>query len=1013
MGGPEHVVLLTPSDMMSLRIRPPGMETEPAARRGMDVAMVASQPLPHNVTGGAAFRLHDGVEAVATGFWVESRSFSVLRADTLGVLVELVMGPEGSSVDASGAAKAFASMAGVKSTRVLVGSLDGRVSVHSIQSEADGDGYSMHAECELRVGLTHVRFAQVWDHAAMSAAAASGDASAGVLAVSGRNAMLLWHAAAGDDAGGDGMDGAEPTAVAGSSRHAAASPPPPPPAATDGLLTAVVALPTGVDIASVCSLGGAGVAWAEAAGGVATGVLDRTERLQKCARPLQGAPQKLVHCSAVRAVACHTVHEGVHSISLHHEQQLTEVLKLPYAPGHHITTLCSITLPTLELLPPDSAAAIANAGNAARLTNGVTAALARGAPPPAGPCGRPEGSLQEGAVVQPYWGPDAWQEGVAAVAREYLAVPSTLYSCDRNGAAEATHLLSFMRARTQPLLGRSEMRYQIETLAVLKLSNPCFGVASIAPRPVMPKVRDTHTATPKKGSPIDPCGAWSLRRHSAGDAAPVHAPMPLTVMAVGGKVLLVEVVADHDSLELAEEVVEAAAEVHAQASAPEAIMRQVFAQLLERPPGCGEGTAPTEGTVAGAAAAGEAERRGSSEGEAGGAEDAAGAAGEERRSASDGGGWPAGRAGPEDTLWTQRVMVRHHDTVLAAGSGCVTSMRHVPRSHRVCCLELFGSVSIFEARWEWGGSHAALLPVSVHRESAWTRACVPLGAGTVAAAMHDQYLAVLRLEEHGPDEHSPPPDRTAGCGPTTEDLSFLTGLRAPIRSPKRLPPATFRQPASAAHSSLPSAATAPPLQTRLACNIRQGVTCMALMRSGPRSTCDTQPLQPLAVFGTAAGAVGAMEGIPPRLVRPLCLLQRALDSAQRDQHTSWPRRASSHTHGNTWCSYSLREPFMEMSPWRARMHPPPDKVYQQGDPGFLQQGIPVDGALLAVWLDVLDAAERSSRSSRGPRTAGDGDQGARDLARTLRRLPAALREVLQQLRAGGLMRVHRLQVTQQ
>lgn len=149
-----------------------------------------------------------------------------------------------------------------------------------------------------------------------------------------------------------------------------------------------------------------------------------------------------------RAVLLQTVHEGVHYLTLHHEEQLVPVLKLPYAAGHHITTLCGITLPTLERLPAGSAAAIADA---------VARAAAADAVPPL-PAQAPGAGLQEGSVAQPYWGPDAWQEGVAAVAREYLAVPSTLYSCDRSGAAEATNLLSFMHARAQPILGRSEMR---------------------------------------------------------------------------------------------------------------------------------------------------------------------------------------------------------------------------------------------------------------------------------------------------------------------------------------------------------------------------------------------------------------------------------------------------------------------------------------------------------------------------------------------------------------------------
>lgn len=338
-------------------------------------------------------------------------------------------------------------------------------------------------------------------------------------------------------------------------------------------------------------------------------------------------------------------------------------------------------------------------------------------------------------------------------------------------------------------------------------------------------------------------------------------PMPLLVMAVGGKVVLVEVVADPEALELSERVVEAAAEVRKQTQAPEALMRQVFAQLLEQsadravlPNGNVATTASTSAAAVGGAAAvpphadvagrGPASEAGAAldrahgavdAGEDGG--DAGGAvasaevlvAADESRVDGDEETGAAGRressgaGGPATVQWTQRIMVRtpavpprraslrripastlrpdqcwsraldsvlpchartahtactvrsvfqyrqrgvqvrYHDTVLAAGSGCVTGVQRVPRSHRVCCLELFGSVSVFEARWQWGEAYAALMPLAVHRESAWVRAAVPLAADTYAAAIHDQYLAVLRQEERGPDQHSPLPNRTTGA----------------------------------------------------------------------------------------------------------------------------------------------------------------------------------------------------------------------------------------------------------
>ena len=327
-GGPEHVVLLSPAEIMSLRIRPPGVAGQPVGRGPLDVAVAASSQLPHNVTGGTAFRMHDGSEGVVMGFWAESLAFAVLRADTLEVVVERAVEAEGSAGGVSGAAKAFATVATATCTRILVGSLDGQVSVYRVESVADGVGYIMHAECDLRVGQTHVRFAQLWDETEGRGDCGGirrqgpecGDcnrrtAVGGVLAVAGRNATLLW-CAEGDGIGDGCTDGAPAaaTVAAGSSRQATtAAAEPPAPAAPRGLMSALVALPPGSDMASVCSMGGSGIVWAEAAGGVATGVLDRSEGMRKFSRPLCGAPQSLVHCPSVRAIACHVCHPPMHA----------------------------------------------------------------------------------------------------------------------------------------------------------------------------------------------------------------------------------------------------------------------------------------------------------------------------------------------------------------------------------------------------------------------------------------------------------------------------------------------------------------------------------------------------------------------------------------------------------------------------------------------------------------------------------------------------------------------------
>lgn len=206
-------------------------------------------------------------------------------------------------------------------------------------------------------------------------------------------------------------------------------------------------------------------------------------------------------------------------------------------------------------------------------------------------------------------------------------------------------------------------RYSIETLAVLKLANPCYCAASIAPRPIAPNPKDAQKDSGPE-APGDPAAVHRWR---------VHMPMPLLVMAVGGKVVLVEVVADPNALELSEQALEAAAEVQKQTSAPEALMRQVFAQLLERSMGRGgprgdtgdaaasppvDDAAPTgmegsNGTAAERAQAAAGEGRDGSGDEDGSRDGGAGEAG-----GGAAGGCESSGADLLSVPWTQRVMVR-------------------------------------------------------------------------------------------------------------------------------------------------------------------------------------------------------------------------------------------------------------------------------------------------------------------------------------------------------------------
>lgn len=89
-------------------------------------------------------------------------------------------------------------------------------------------------------------------------------------------------------------------------------------------------------------------------------------------------------------------------------------------------------------------------------------------------------------------------------------------------------------------------------------------------------------------------------------------------------------------------------------------------------------------------------------------------------------------------------------------------MKGVPDSYKVCCLELFGSVTILEVQWHWGQACAVLQPICVHKEAGWVRACLPISEDIVLAGVHEQYLAALKSEEKGPGWQPPEAPRVSG-----------------------------------------------------------------------------------------------------------------------------------------------------------------------------------------------------------------------------------------------------------
>lgn len=80
-------------------------------------------------------------------------------------------------------------------------------------------------------------------------------------------------------------------------------------------------------------------------------------------------------------------------------------------------------------------------------------------------------------------------------------------------------------------------RYELDLVAVLRLTGPCYAVASVLPKAVLPTVDRSKTSNSvAKEEPSLPCMNLPV--------------MPLTLLACGGKILLYECIADPEQLQV-------------------------------------------------------------------------------------------------------------------------------------------------------------------------------------------------------------------------------------------------------------------------------------------------------------------------------------------------------------------------------------------------------------------------------------------------------------------------------
>lgn len=267
---PQHLLAVADSTLTCLSLQ---------ADTLLDIVH-AKQQQP-GITGGAILNLQ-GAHAVnggnhevaVVGMWSATPSFSLLRLPDLSECSQ-----PATVSDLPSIAVAFAVLQRSDGWSLLLGLLNGVVCVYQMCPRARSGFWTFDLVETVRVGSTHVRFAQPWSPPGVLSHPNV------VLAVAGLHASAFYLPAY--------------------SAYAAVRQPTQTTQIEESIMTAPVALPVGSDITGACGLAAGRVVWADVRSGVLLGDLQLDLALQKHVVPLTGVPRSIVYCPSIRAVACH------------------------------------------------------------------------------------------------------------------------------------------------------------------------------------------------------------------------------------------------------------------------------------------------------------------------------------------------------------------------------------------------------------------------------------------------------------------------------------------------------------------------------------------------------------------------------------------------------------------------------------------------------------------------------------------------------------------------------------
>jgi hypothetical protein len=267
---PKHLLAVVDSTLICLSLQSDSL-----------LHIIQTKQQQPGITGGSVLNLQ-GVHAVnaghnevaVVGMWSATPSFSLLR------IPDLSEGSQPSTVsDLPSIAVAFAVLQRSDGWSLLLGLLNGVVCVYQMCPRARSGYWTLDLVETVRVGSTHVRFAQPWCPPGVLSRPNA------VLAVAGQHASAFY--------------------LPPHSSYAAVRQPTLTTQIEESIMIAPVALPVGSDITDACGLASGRIAWSDARSGALLGELDLDLALQKHVVTLDGVPRSITYCSSIKAVACH------------------------------------------------------------------------------------------------------------------------------------------------------------------------------------------------------------------------------------------------------------------------------------------------------------------------------------------------------------------------------------------------------------------------------------------------------------------------------------------------------------------------------------------------------------------------------------------------------------------------------------------------------------------------------------------------------------------------------------